>query len=60
MDRKNKSPFRPAPLAARRRQRLLARGAGSVLSARSVARSSGAQQGVAWLCSSLDLRLRRE
>ena len=41
-------------------QRLLARGAGSVLSALAVAHSRGAQQGVAWLCSSLDLRLRSE
>ena len=59
-DRKNKRPFRPCLPAARRRQLLLARGAGGVLSALSVARSSGAQQGVAWFCGSLDLRLRRE
>ena len=58
VDRKNKRPFRPAPLATCRRQRLLARGDGSVFSALSVTRSSGAQQGVAWLCSSLALRLR--
>jgi len=58
MDRKNKRPFRPAPLATRGRQLLLARGDGSVLSPLSAARSSGAQYGVAWLCSSLDLRLR--
>jgi hypothetical protein len=57
-DRKYKRPFHPCPPAARRRPRLLARGAGGVLSARSVTRSSGAQQGVAWLCDSLDLRLR--
>jgi hypothetical protein len=36
-------PFSPRPLAARRRQRLLARGDGSVLSALSAARRSGAQ-----------------
>jgi hypothetical protein len=53
-----KRPFRPAPLATCRRQRLLARGDGSVFSALSVTRSSGVQQGVAWLCSSLALRLR--
>jgi hypothetical protein len=58
-DRKNKRPFHPCPPAARRRrQRLLARGAGGGLSARSGARSSGAQQGVAWLCGRLDLRRR--
>jgi hypothetical protein len=56
-----KRPFHPCPPAARRRwQLLLARSDGGVLSALSVARSSGAQQGVAWFCGSLDLRLRRE
>jgi len=59
-DRKYKRPFHPCPPAARRRQLLLARGAGGVLSALSVTRSSGAQQGVAWFCGSLDMRLRRE
>jgi hypothetical protein len=48
MDRKYKRPFHPCPPAARRRrQLLLARGDGGGLSALSVARSSGAQQGVA-------------
>jgi hypothetical protein len=40
------------------RQLLLARGDGGVLSALSVARRRGVQQGVAWFCGSLDMRLR--
>jgi hypothetical protein len=52
-------PFSPMPPAARRRrQLLLARGDGGVLSALSVARRRGVQQGVAWFCGSLDMRLR--
>src|SRR5262249_19700229 len=56
---RTKALFALPPLAARRWQLLLARGDGKVLRALSVTRSLGAQQSVAWLCSSLDLWLRR-